>query len=405
MTERNSDIESRIDNHLRPVTKSILDIGQAFEGFVGRADQTLSELTERVEIIESKGSEPGRASTNGESREHVKRFNAWLHNPRDGQVKNALGEMERRMQQKGVITTSGSGGGYAVPTEIVQDIENMERKLSPVRSLVLVRKVGTPNHKELVNLRGSDSGWVGEGGVRSETNTSALREVTPTMGELYAYPQATSESIDDMQFNVRDWLTAEAAEAFAEAEGAAVISGDGANKPTGMLHTAPVLTADFASPLRAAAAYQYIASLSTTSPAVAEIDADALITLRYALNAKYRVNATWAMNSATAAEIHKLKDKNGRYIWAQGLAAGQPDTLFGHPVAIWEQLDDIGTNKLPVAFGDFSRGYILADRTDLRITVDDNITTPGKVKFFIRRREGGMVRNNDAIKWLKTTIA
>jgi hypothetical protein len=34
-----------------------------------------------------------------------------------------------------------------------------------------------------------------------------------------------------------------------------------------------------------------------------------------------------------------------------------------------------------------------------------NITTPGKVKYFVRRREGGMPLNNDAVKFLRTTIA
>jgi len=171
-----------------------------------------------------------------------------------------------------------------------------------------------------------------------------------------------------------------------------------------MLNTTPVATDDFASPLRAAAAYEFLPSLTTLSPAVAEIVPDELITLVYAVNSAYRSNGAWAMNSATAAAIRKLKDGNGDYLWQQGLG-GQPDRLLGYPVETWEDMADIGTNNFPVAFGDFRRGYLLVDRTQLRITVDNNITTPGKIKYFVRRREGGMPLNNDAVKFLRTTIA
>jgi HK97 family phage major capsid protein len=171
-----------------------------------------------------------------------------------------------------------------------------------------------------------------------------------------------------------------------------------------MLNTTPVATDDAASPLRAAAAYEFIPSLSNDSPPVAEILPDELITLTYAVASQYRANGSWVMNSTTAAAIRKLKDSNGYYLWQQGLG-GQPDRLFGYPVETWEDMADVATNAFPVAFGDFRRGYLLVDRTQLRITVDHNITTPGKVKFFVRRREGGMPLNKDAVKFLRTTIA
>ena len=61
-----------------------------------------------------------------------------------------------------------------------------------------------------------------------------------------------------------------------------------------------------------------------------------------------------------------------------------------------------GSNpSFPIAFGDFRRGYVLCDRTGLRVTVDDNITAPGYIRYFIRRRVGGIVYNNDAIKWIR----
>jgi HK97 family phage major capsid protein len=291
-----------------------------------------------------------------------------------------------------------------VPEEISTMIEVLEKKFSPVRDLVKVVKVGTGDYKELVNIRGTTSGWVGESTSRTATDASLLRERAPTNGELYAYPQASEWSLDDMFFNVEEWLAEEVAQSFAVAEGLAVISGNGTNSPTGMLNTPPVATADFASPLRAAAAYQFIPSLTSLSPAAAEILPDALIDLIYALNSTYRSGAQFIMNSNTIGAVRKLKDTNGQYHWQPGLQQGQPDKLLGYGLSPWEQMPDIGTNALPIGFGNWKRAYVLAERIGLRMT-RDNVTTIGFVKFYMRRREGGTVLNNDAAKFLKTTIA
>ena len=175
---------------------------------------------------------------------------------------------------KDVTIGTPAAGGYAVPEEIAREIEELERKFSPVRSLVKVVQVGSSDYKELVSIGGASSGWVGETGSRTATTTSQLRERAPTHGELYAYPQASEWSLDDIFFNVEAWLAEEVAESFAINEGDAVIRGNGTSKPTGMLNTTPVTTADFASPLRNAAAYQYIASPSVPSPAVYQIYPD-----------------------------------------------------------------------------------------------------------------------------------
>ena len=65
-------------------------------------------------------------------------------------------------------------------------------------------------------------------------------------------------------------------------------------------------------------------------------------------------------------------------------------------------MSDHWANNFPVAFGDFSRGYLLVDRGPIRVLADP-LTTPGQVKYYVSRRLGGHVLNNDAIKFLRTT--
>jgi HK97 family phage major capsid protein len=361
---------------------------------------------ERIEMLEARASNPKKTAVDLLKDEYSETFKGWIR------AKGQDASLEAKMQQLGkkaaaehkdVTIGSPSGGGYAVPEEIGRQIEAMELKFSPVRGLVKVVQTGSSDYKELVSTRGSSSGWVGEAGSRSATDTSLLREVVPTHGELYAYPQVSEWALDDVFFNVEQWLTDEVAAEFAYQEGAAVISGNGSSKPTGMLNTTPVLTADFASPLRAAAAYQYIAcdTDDDDSPAAPGIRGDALIDVVYTLNSAYRAGASWIMNSLTTGSVRKLKTSDGQYLWAPGLVAGQPNSLLGYPVNTWEQMPDVGLAAFPVGFGDWRRAYLLVDRVGLRIT-RDNVTNPGFVRFYVRRREGGIVLNNDAAKFLRT---
>lgn len=364
--------------------------------------ETEMELTrERLEDLETRSKNPGRTAEEKAKDEYKATFLDWVRNKGNSPLHE---QKLQDMARKDVTIGSSAGGGFAVPEEIAREIERLELKFSPVRRLVKVVQAGSSDYKEIVNIRGATSGWVGESGSRTATATSQLREVKPTFGELYAYPQASEWSLDDIFFNVEQWIAEEVAQDFAVKEGSAVISGDGSSKPTGMLNTTPVTTDDFASPLRAAAAYEYVPSLTTSSPAVAEILPDAMIDLIYTLNSMYRMGATFVMNSNTTGAVRKLKDTTGQYLWQPSLQAGQPNMLLGYPVETWEQMQDVGTNNFPVAFGNFRRGYVLADRVGLRITRDD-VTNVGFVRFYVRRREGGIVLNNDAIKWLRTTTS
>lgn len=361
---------------------------------------------ERIEMLEARASNPKKTVVDQIHDEHMNAFTDWIRAKGAPEASARLGALQQKAaanaETKTLAIAVPSHGGYAVPEQIAREIERMELLYSPVRNLVKVVQANTSDYKELVNLRGAEAGWVGETGTRAETATPLLREVVPTQGELYCYPKASEWLLDDSFFDIQSWLAEEAAQTFAVLEGAAVISGSGTNRPTGMLNTPPVLTADTASPVRAAAAYQYIASDTDAdgSPATPGIRADSLLDLVYALNSMYRMRATWTMNSATTASVRKLKNSDGDYLWAPGLVAGQPDRLLGYPVATWEQMPDVADGEFPIAFGDFRRGYVLVDRVGMRITVDNGITTPGFVKFYMRRREGGHVLNNDAIKFL-----
>lgn len=387
------------------------------------------EQAERIEELERRLDRPVRDGERDgytqEQKEHLQAFECWIRDPKSRSAESALIEAQARAQaqrhvkvtinedgklvEKAVTVGTPAAGGYAVPEIIERSILSRVLDLSPMRQDALVRTVGSTDYKELINLRGAAGGWVGEGDARTETDTSQFREVAPTWGICYAYPKASEESLDDIFFNVEQWLVQESSDILAQQEGDAFVAGDGTKKPTGLLAGVPVSTKDTASPARAAGVLQYIPTGAAGAFPNSRVDSppgdpgDPLLDCVYALQKSYRMNARWRMNKLTLATVRKFKDADGNYLWAPGLQAGQPDRLLGYPVSEDESMPDIGSNTFPIAFGDFMRGYLITDLASfgLRITRDDNITTPGQVKFYVRRRVGGIRREDRAVKLIK----
>ncbi len=120
----------------------------------------------------------------------------------------------------------------------------------------------------------------------------------------------------------------------------------------------------------------------------------------YALAAEYRANASFIMNSKTAAQVRKLKDGEGRFVWADSLAAGQPAQLLGYPVMISEDMPDIDVDAAAIAFGDFRAAYTVVERPDLRVLRDPFSAKP-HVLFYATKRIGGGVTDFRAVKLMK----
>ena len=128
---------------------------------------------------------------------------------------------------------------------------------------------------------------------------------------------------------------------------------------------------------------------------------DQFVDIIYSLRARYRANAQWVTNKLILAALRKYKEATtNAYMWAGPTAAGEPSTFFGFPITEAEDMPAVGAGAFPLAFGDFREGYLIVDRVGMRITRDE-ITTPGYVKFYVRKRVGGVIRNSQAIKLLK----
>lgn len=304
------------------------------------------------------------------------------------------------IEVKAVAGTSGAAGGYAVPREIDGRVDETLKAISPIRAIANVVRVGSAGYRKLVAVGGVASGWAAEDAVRAETATPVFVEVAPPMGDLFANPAATQAMLDDAAFDLEAWLAGEIATEFARAEGAAFVGGDGVNKPRGFLTTPQSAQGDGARPF---GTVQYRATGVDGGFPASEPE-DALLDLVQSLRAPYRQGATFVMNAATLTAIRKFRNADGAFLWQPALSAGQPGTLLGYPVVDAEDMPDIASGTMAIAFGNFRAGYLIAEREETAILRDPYSHKPF-VHFYATRRMGGAVANSEAIKLLKFAVA
>ena len=317
------------------------------------------------------------------------------------EVKSFIDGYLRQGRESEIKSLSGAvpaDGGYAVPREIDAMISTRLKNISPIRSIAQVVQTGTAGYRKLVTTGGTSSGWVSEVAGRPGTGTPSFAEIAPPSGELYANPAASQAMLDDAAFDLESWLADEISMEFARAEGDAFINGTGTNQPRGFLTTATSAAGDVTRPF---GTLQFLPSGDA-----AGFDASPelrLIDLVHALKAGHRQGASWVMNSATLAEVRKLKAADGSFLWQPGLMEGQPNRLLGYPVVEAEDMPDIAADALPIAFGNFRAGYLIAERSATAI-LRDPFTNKPFVHFYATKRIGGQVLDSDAIKLLKIAV-
>lgn len=381
-------------------TVQLLDeLNETFGEFRSSLDTKLEGMQDQIRTLETQGARiPGGGGGRRDRPEAHKAFNAFMR----GGDPHAMTQFA---PQDASSTQFGPDSGFGVPEEIAAQIQKLELTFSPMRRFARVRTVGTDRPETLINTRGVTTGWVGEVQARPNTGTDQLAVVTPSMGEIYANPSVTQRIIDDVFYNLEAYITESVAEVFAANEGAAFATGDGLNKPRGMLTYPTSALADATRP------FGTIQRLNTgvAGDFAAANKGDILVQLVHSLRAPYRQGAAWWMNSATLSKVRQLKDGQGLYLWRGGVGnqigsqnlAGQPDTLLGYPIAEDENMPDIAANSLSIGFGNFMRAYEIDDhRVGVRM-LRDPITQKGFVNFYTTKRVGGGLTNSQCLKLIQ----
>lgn len=292
-------------------------------------------------------------------------------------------------EMKALSVGSDPDGGYVVTPDTSGRIVQRVFDTSPMRAYASVQVISTDALEGLFDLDEAAASWVAETAARPETATPKLGQWRIPVHELSAFPFATQKLLDDASINMEAWLADKVADKFARSESAAFVTGDGAGKPRGFLTYAAGTTLP--------GTVEQVPTGVSGAFAAAPNGGDVLIDALYGLKAQYRANATWFMNRATTKLTRKLKDQDGAYLWSPGIAAGQPASLLGYPVAAFEDMPDPAASSLSIAVGDMRAAYQIVDRLGIRV-LRDPFTSKPFVGFYSTKRVGGDVVNFEALK-------
>lgn len=94
--------------------------------------------------------------------------------------------------------------------------------------------------------------------------------------------------------------------------------------------------------------------LSVTTASATEITADEIIKTKRKVKQRFQKNAIWIMSPETLTAIALLKDENGRYLLQDDITNDFGYTLLGKPVYESDNMDDIGSEKTVIYYGDMS---------------------------------------------------
>lgn len=292
---------------------------------------------------------------------------------------------------------SDPDGGYTVSPATGDAIQKKLFDVSPIARLAR-RVTITEGDAFEEPWDESDTGaeWVGETQSRPALDSTKLKMLKVPVHEIYTNQVVTQRLLDDSNYDLGAWIEMKIADKFARAEGAAMMAGDGILKPRGLLTYDTALTEDASRPW---GTIQHVNTGTSGGFGAAPAGSDSLMDLVYSLRAPYRPAARFLMNLSTAGVVRKLKDADGRYMWADA-REGQPPTLAGFPVELDEEMPDIGANSLSIAFGDFQQAYLMVQKPGLRMLRDPYTNKPNVVLYAYRRVGGGLA-NSEAVKLLR----
>ena len=197
----------------------------------------------------------------------------------------------------------------------------------------------------------------------------------------------SEELLADNAYDLKGFLIRSFGQAIAQKEEEAFIIGDGNKKPAGILSAT------------------YGGQVGVTAKSQTVITADEILDLVYKLKRPYRAKAAFLTADSTLAQIRKLKDETGQYIWQPALTAGEPDRLFGYPVYTSAYVPAIAAGQPVIAFGDYSF-YNIGDRGNRTFAaLNELYAANGQVAFVAKERVDGKLILPEAVQVLKMASA
>ena len=346
-----------------------------------RMEAEIEELTnsierqQRAERREQELSKPVNSPITGKPYKDEPQGEVKTGRASDEYKKAMLTALRSNFRQVSNVLQEGvdADGGYLVPEEYDHRLIDVLTEENIMRGIAT--KITTSGeHKINIAATKPAAAWIEEGEALS-FGDAAFEQKILDAHKLHVAIKITEELLYDNAFGLENYIITEFGKALANAEEDAFLNGDGVGKPTGI--------------------FDKTKGGESIGTLTAALKSDDILDLIYKLKRPYRKNASFIMNDATLAQIRKLKDNNGQYLWQPSYQANEPDKILGYNIrtSAFAPTDAI-------AFGDY-KYYNIGDRGSRSFKqLNELFAGNGMIGYVAKERVDGLLILPEAVKIL-----
>lgn len=349
---------------------------------IGRINAQIKAITEQADLDAEKMI--GEAAKN--SKKTTTLHDAVALYLRKGMNLNA---QELAMVQNAMSTTTGSEGGFTVPTEIATMVIDALKTFGGMRSVANIIRSSAGNDWQYPASDGTSE--VGE--IVGQNAAATSLDITFSQVPLVTYKYSSKkialpwELVQDSVIDIVAFVVNRLATRLGRITNTHFTVGTGSSQPFGIV-------------TRAASGKVGTTGQTTT------VIYDDLVDLEHSVDPAYRRNAAYMMNDASVKVIRKIKDSQNRPIFVPGYEAGAvvnggaPDSLMGRRIVVNQDVAVMAANAKSILFGDFSL-YTIRDvmSAEVRRFDDSAFALNGQVGFCGWQRCGGNLLDTAGVKY------
>ena len=346
-----------------------------------RMEAEIEELTnsierqQRAERREQELSKPVNSPITGKPYKDEPQGEVKTGRASDEYKKAMLTALRSNFRQVSNVLQEGvdADGGYLVPEEYDHRLIDVLTEENIMRGIAT--KITTSGeHKINIAATKPAAAWIEEGEALSFGDATFEQKILDAH-KLHVAIKITEELLYDNAFGLENYIITEFGKALANAEEDAFLNGDGVGKPTGI--------------------FDKTKGGESIGTLTAALKSDDVLDLIYKLKRPYRKNASFIMNDATLAQIRKLKDNNGQYLWQPSYQANEPDKILGYNIrtSAFAPTDAI-------SFGDY-KYYNIGDRGSRSFKqLNELFAGNGMIGYVAKERVDGLLILPEAVKIL-----
>lgn len=346
-----------------------------------RMEAEIEELTnsierqQRAERREQELSKPVNSPITGKPYKDEPQGEVKTGRASDEYKKAMLTALRSNFRQVSNVLQEGvdADGGYLVPEEYDHRLIDVLTEENIMRGIAT--KITTSGeHKINIAATKPAAAWIEEGEALSFGDATFEQKILDAH-KLHVAIKITEELLYDNAFGLENYIITEFGKALANAEEDTFLNGDGVGKPTGI--------------------FDKTKGGESIGTLTAALKSDDILDLIYKLKRPYRKNASFIMNDATLAQIRKLKDNNGQYLWQPSYQANEPDKILGYNIrtSAFAPTDAI-------AFGDY-KYYNIGDRGSRSFKqLNELFAGNGMIGYVAKERVDGLLILPEAVKIL-----